>query len=119
MKSHHGTSAATANGKKKSATVANVILKTGAPNADGADKKVQSPRAPRPEYYNTAPELSPAAKEQLRDLLRTVKAVRAGEFSVRLPVGHDGIISEIGEVLNDIIELNENMASEFVRVREI
>ncbi|WP_350159301.1 HAMP domain-containing protein [Bdellovibrio sp. 22V] len=56
-------------------------------------------------------------KEQLRQLLFTVKAVRRGEFSTRMPVGEEGIISEIGEVLNDIIELNENMANEFVRVR--
>ncbi|MES2803584.1 MAG: HAMP domain-containing protein, partial [Bdellovibrionota bacterium] len=43
--------------------------------------------------------------------------MRRGDFSVRLPVGQEGIIAEIGEVLNDIIELNENMATEFVRVR--
>jgi HAMP domain-containing protein/signal transduction histidine kinase/ActR/RegA family two-component response regulator len=57
------------------------------------------------------------AKEQLRQLLFTVKAVRRGDFAARMPVGNEGIIAEIGEVLNDIIELNENMANEFVRVR--
>src|SRR5687768_17225502 len=41
------------------------------------------------------------SKEQMRQLLFTVKAIRRGEFSVRMPTGHDGIISEIGEVLND------------------
>lgn len=55
--------------------------------------------------------------DQLRQLLYTVKAVRRGDFSVRLPTGEEGIIAEIGEVLNDIIELNENMTSEFARVR--
>ena len=55
-------------------------------------------------------------KEQLRDLLQVVKAVRRGDFSVRVPLGPEGMVSEIGEVLNDIIELNENMANEFVRV---
>jgi hypothetical protein len=50
--------------------------------------------------------------------LHTVKAVRQGDFSVRFPLS-DGIVSEIGEVLNDIIELNENMANEFVRVAKI
>ncbi len=58
-----------------------------------------------------------STKEQLRLLLSTVKDVRRGNFAVRMPVGQEGIISEIGEVLNDIIELNENMANEFVRVR--
>ncbi|WP_413583507.1 HAMP domain-containing protein [Bdellovibrio sp. HCB288] len=57
------------------------------------------------------------AKEQLRQLLFTVKAVRRGDFAVRMPINQEGIIAEIGEVLNDIIELNENMADEFVRVR--
>ncbi len=57
------------------------------------------------------------AREQLRELLFTVKAVRRGDFSVRMPIGKEGIISEIAEVLNDIIDLNEGMATEFVRVR--
>ena len=56
-------------------------------------------------------------RDQLRALLQAVKAVRAGDFSVRMPLADEGIVSEIGEVLNDIIELNENMANEFVRVR--
>ena len=60
-------------------------------------------------------------REQLRQLLYTVKSVRSGDFDVRMPVTteHEGIIAEIGEVLNDIIELNGNMASEFVRVRNM
>ena len=44
-------------------------------------------------------------REHLRVLLKTVKLVRQGNFSVRLPIGHDGITAEIGEVINDIIEL--------------
>ena len=46
-----------------------------------------------------------------------MKAVRRGDFTVRMPGGKEGIVSEIGEVLNDIIEMNESMANEFVRVR--
>src|SRR5438445_6685826 len=45
------------------------------------------------------------AKEQLRQLLFTVKAVRRGDFAVRMPIDQEGIIAEIGEVLNDIIDL--------------
>ncbi len=56
--------------------------------------------------------------EQLRELLHTVKGVRGGNFAVRMQVEQEGIIAEIGEVLNDIIELNENMANEFIRVRD-
>src|SRR5437868_3310785 len=43
-------------------------------------------------------------REQLKQLLFTVKAVRSGDFAVRMPNLHEGIIAEIGEVLNDIIE---------------
>ncbi len=53
---------------------------------------------------------------QLKELLQIVKAVRQGDFSVRAPVIDEGVVGEIGEVLNDIIELNENMANEFKRV---
>ena len=79
----------------------------------------QMPEAYHPQSYQMASMGAPYAKptDQLRQLLFTVKAVRRGDFSVRLPVGQEGIIAEIGEVLNDIIELNENMATEFVRVR--
>ncbi|MBS1984968.1 MAG: HAMP domain-containing protein, partial [Bdellovibrionales bacterium] len=64
--------------------------------------------------------LTPAQiRDQLKQLLFTVKSVRKGDFSVRMPVGQEGTVAEIGEVLNDIIELNENMASEFLRVRNI
>src|SRR3989344_2271525 len=55
--------------------------------------------------------------EQLRQLLHVVKSVRRGDFAVRMPLGEEGIIAEIGEVMNDIIEMNESMANEFVRVR--
>ena len=58
-------------------------------------------------------------REQLKQLLFTAKAVRRGDFSIRMPLGNEGIVAEIGEVLNDIIDLNENMANEFVRVRNI
>ncbi|MBL7558146.1 MAG: HAMP domain-containing protein [Bdellovibrionaceae bacterium] len=61
---------------------------------------------------------SSTPREQLRQLLNAVKLVRRGDFSVRIPLTQtEGLISEIGEVLNDIIELNENMANEFMRVR--
>jgi len=60
--------------------------------------------------------LAPAVREQLRSLLQSVKGVRQGDFSMRCQIAGEGIISEIGEVLNDIFELNDKMAQEFVRV---
>ena len=73
---------------------------------------------------NAAPQPAPFAdatdtRVQLRKLLQAVKAVRSGDFSARVPLTGDGMIVEIGEVLNDIIEMNENMADEFVRVGKL
>ncbi|MBI3313561.1 MAG: HAMP domain-containing protein, partial [Candidatus Omnitrophica bacterium] len=55
---------------------------------------------------------------QLRELLQVVKAARKGDFKVRFNP-KDGLVGEIGEALNDILELNENMSSEFARVASI
>lgn len=58
-----------------------------------------------------------STREQLRQLLNTLKLVRRGDFSVRVPSKHEEtLISEIGEVLNDIIELNQHMANEFLHI---
>src|SRR6202162_1169069 len=50
-------------------------------------------------------------------VLATLIAFKKGDFSVRLPVNQIGLAGKIADVLNDIFELNENMANEFVRVR--
>jgi len=63
--------------------------------------------------------LSSKTREQMRQLLFVVKSARSGDFTARMPVDQEGIVSEIGEIINDIIELNENMAGEIARVRNI
>ena len=64
--------------------------------------------------------LKPNEFSELSRLLRTVKAVRSGDFSVRFEAhGHDGMITEIGEAFNDIIELNDFMSREIERVSKI
>ncbi|MEQ1877611.1 MAG: HAMP domain-containing protein, partial [Bdellovibrionia bacterium] len=64
-------------------------------------------------------ELPDDPREQLRYLVQVVKAVRQGDFSVRYPIGGDGLVCEIGEIVNDIVEMNHNMAEEFVRVSKM
>ncbi len=49
-------------------------------------------------------------------VLATLIAFKKGDFSVRLPVNQVGLAGKIADVLNDIFELNENMANEFGRV---
>ena len=49
-------------------------------------------------------------------LLASLIAFKKGDFSVRLPVNQIGLPGKIADVLNDIFELNENMANELSRV---
>jgi HAMP domain-containing protein/signal transduction histidine kinase/ActR/RegA family two-component response regulator len=58
-------------------------------------------------------------KEELKQILLMVKAIRNGDFSMRLSLGVDSMVGDIAEVLNDINEINYNMANEFVRVGRI
>src|SRR5690242_19898474 len=51
-----------------------------------------------------------------RDLLKFLTSFRRGDFSVRLAAESDGIDGRIAETLNEIIELNEKMCSEFRRI---
>ena len=56
---------------------------------------------------------------QLRLLLEALRAVKQGDFSVRLPTGKNGVMGEIAEVFNDVVGLNESMTNEIVRVGKI
>src|SRR5689334_9606638 len=49
-------------------------------------------------------------------VLASLIAFKKGDFSVRLPVNQVGLEGKIADVLNDIFELNENMAIELARV---
>ena len=49
-------------------------------------------------------------------LLATLIAFKKGDFSVRLPVNQIALAGKDCDVLNDIFELNENMAIELARV---
>ncbi len=51
----------------------------------------------------------------LRELLRTLQAVRDGDFSVRLPSDMTGLAGKIADTLNEIVMANEQMASELAR----
>ena len=51
-----------------------------------------------------------------RALLRALRALKKGDFTMRLPLDLTGIDGQIAEVFNDIVEMNESIASEFARV---
>ncbi|MEG4814769.1 HAMP domain-containing protein [Microcoleus sp. K5-D4] len=61
----------------------------------------------------TAPNSNNAYAKQL---LRTLVAVKKGDFSVRMPIDQTGLAGKIADELNDIIDLNERMAAELERI---
>src|SRR6266704_2645717 len=48
-------------------------------------------------------------------LLKALRALRKGEFSVRMPMDLVGIDGEIAQAFNDVVEINEMIAEEFTR----
>src|SRR5436190_1308849 len=49
-------------------------------------------------------------------ILRALRALRRGDFRVRLPEGETGVSGSIAEAFNDIVELNRRTAEELRRV---
>ncbi|MGH7438403.1 MAG: HAMP domain-containing protein, partial [Polyangiaceae bacterium] len=63
--------------------------------------------------------LSPGSRIEVEHLVEVLKAVKQGDFIVRFPYHTDGILSRAGELLNDIIGLNEHMTGELIRVGKV
>ncbi len=51
-----------------------------------------------------------------KQLLKTLVAVKKGNFSVRMPIEQTGMAGKIADTLNDIIDQNERMANELKRI---
>ena len=64
-------------------------------------------------------QLSFSSRNEIEQLVEILKSIKDGDFSVRLPYEKGGILSRAGELLNDIIGLNEHMANELLRVGKI
>ncbi len=56
---------------------------------------------------------------ELRDLLAILGAMRAGDFSVRLPTDWDGLWGKVADTFNDIVASNERMAQQLDRVGQV
>ncbi|PSB00964.1 HAMP domain-containing protein [Merismopedia glauca] len=55
----------------------------------------------------------------LQQLLRTLIEVKKGNFSARMPIEQTGIAGKIADTLNDIIEMNEQMATELEHISTV
>ena len=53
------------------------------------------------------------------ELLAALTALKRGDFSVRLPVHWSGLAGKTADTFNEVVELNERMAQEFARLRQV
>src|SRR3989441_1272491 len=63
----------------------------------------------------TSLQFSPAMLDR-GALLKALRALRKGEFSVRMPMDLVGVDGEIAQAFNDVVEINEMIAEEFARI---
>ena len=57
---------------------------------------------------------------QLRDLLSTLSAAASGDFSARVPLaGSKGLMRQIAQKFNRVVELNEALTDELMRVERV
>ncbi len=61
----------------------------------------------------TAP---PVEAVDSRLLLKTLTAIKKGDFSTRLPADHTGVAGKVYDAFNEVIELNERMMIELERI---
>src|SRR5262245_13388105 len=54
-----------------------------------------------------------------RMLLKTLQALKKGNFSVRLPNDWTGVAGKIADTLNEVIEMNDRLATELERVSRV
>src|SRR5262245_60181717 len=54
-----------------------------------------------------------------KELLKALRALKNGDFTVRLPDEWTGVASKVAETFNEVIELNERMAEELARLSQV
>ena len=54
-----------------------------------------------------------------RQLVSALRALRRGDFTVRLPEEVDGVDGEIASIFNEVVSLNEEMTQEFERLSRV
>jgi HAMP domain-containing protein/signal transduction histidine kinase/DNA-binding response OmpR family regulator len=57
--------------------------------------------------------------DDLHELLHAMQAMRLGDFSVRMPDDHTGLVGKIADTFNDIVAANERMAHQLEQVGQI
>jgi HAMP domain-containing protein len=52
-------------------------------------------------------------------LLATLRAFKKGDFSARMPLDWTGVAGKVADTLNDVIETNQRMSKELVRLSQV
>ncbi|MGC4087690.1 MAG: HAMP domain-containing protein [Polyangiaceae bacterium] len=63
--------------------------------------------------------LSAASRAEIEHMVEVLKAMKQGDFSVRFEYEQHGVLSRVGELLNDVIGLSEHTTGELVRVAKV
>src|SRR5262245_58105576 len=61
----------------------------------------------------------PRSPIELQSLLQALRAMRAGDFSVRMTGEDEGLLGKIADTFNDIVAANQRMAEQIERVGEL
>jgi HAMP domain-containing protein/signal transduction histidine kinase/DNA-binding response OmpR family regulator len=84
-----------------------------------SSKDTGTPKSePSPQRGNGAARNGNLEGLDVRELLTVLTSVQKGDFSVRLVVDQDGTVGRIADTLNSIIERNEQLESELIRIRD-
>ncbi|HTJ01476.1 MAG TPA: hybrid sensor histidine kinase/response regulator, partial [Methylovirgula sp.] len=67
----------------------------------------------------TADQDQTASAANLKQLFEALQAVRAGDFSVRLPSHQGGLFDRVVDSFNDIVAANQQMAQQLDRVGQV
>src|SRR5215472_5884280 len=86
--------------------------------APSAGPPMMSPSAVR-DRMTEWDRLSNESRLEIEQLVEVLKAAKQGDFGVRYEYVKGGILARAGELLNDIIGLNEHVAGELVRVGKV
>ncbi len=85
------------------------------PDANGFGPAVQHESADEADFLIA----KPGAPLDARELLEALRAMRAGDFSVRLPADHTGMAGKIADTFNDIVASNQRMAQQLEHVGQV
>ncbi|HET9236396.1 MAG TPA: HAMP domain-containing protein [Oligoflexus sp.] len=83
------------------------------------DPRSSKPNRAKPSRGSEWEQVALAEKDEIEQLVEVLKAVKSGDFSVRFDYEKGDILGRVGELLNDIIGLNEHLSNELVRVGKI